>query len=76
MGLAAAVPRPPAALVARLLPAGLAYRAVVARAPSLVVCPAPAPAPGPGYPALPLGVPVLPAARFLACLGAVVGGAR
>ncbi|CFE39360.1 DNA polymerase III subunit epsilon [Mycobacterium tuberculosis] len=40
-----------------------------------MVCNATAPEHGKGYHALQLGVPVMPEARFMECIGAVVGGA-
>ncbi len=75
VGLAAEVKRTHEELVERILHAGLAYSDVVDRDTSLVVCNATAPEHGKGYHALQLGVPVMPEARFMECIGAVVGGA-
>ncbi|KBZ95371.1 DEDDh family exonuclease [Mycobacterium tuberculosis] len=75
VGLAAEVKRTHEELVERILHAGLAYSDVVDRDTSLVVCNAAAPEHGKGYHALQLGVPVMPEARFMECIGAVVGGA-
>jgi len=61
-------------LVERILHAGLAYSDTVDRQTSLVICNDLAAEQGKGYLARQLGVPVVPDAHFMDCVGAVVGG--
>jgi DNA polymerase-3 subunit epsilon len=75
VGLAAEVARTHEELVERILHAGLAYTDVVDRDTSLVVCNDAAPVQGKGYLARQLGVPLVPDAQFMHCVGSVVGGA-
>ena len=72
--LAAEVARTHEELVERILHAGLAYSDTVDRQTSLVICNDLAAEQGKGYLARQLGVPVVPDAHFMDCVGAVVGG--
>ena len=72
--LAAEVARTHEELVERILHAGLAYSDTVDRQTSLVICNDLAAEQGKGYLARQLGVPVVPDAQFMDCVGAVVGG--
>ncbi|MDR3658744.1 MAG: DEDDh family exonuclease [Mycobacterium sp.] len=74
VGLAAEVARTHEELVERILDAGLAYTDVVDRETSLVICNDAAPEQGKGYLARQLGVPLVPDAQFMNCVGSVVGG--
>ena len=74
VALAAEVARTHEELVERILHAGLAYTDTVDRQTSLVICNDLAAEQGKGYLARQLGVPVVPDAQFMDCVGAVVGG--
>ena len=74
VALAAEVARTHEELVERILHAGLAYSDTVDRQTSLVICNDLAAEQGKGYLARQLGVPVVPDAHFMDCVGAVVGG--
>ena len=74
VALAAEVARTHEELVERILHAGLAYSDAVDRQTSLVICNDLAAEQGKGYLARQLGVPVVPDAHFMDCVGAVVGG--
>ncbi|HYQ35112.1 MAG TPA: DEDDh family exonuclease [Mycobacterium sp.] len=74
VALAAEVARTHEELVERILHAGLAYSDTVDRQTSLVICNDLAAEQGKGYLARQLGVPVVPDAQFMDCVGAVVGG--
>ena len=74
VALAAEVARTHEELVERILHAGLAYTDTVDRQTSLVICNDLAAEQGKGYLARQLGVPVVPDAHFMDCVGAVVGG--
>ena len=74
VALAAEVRRTHEELVERILHAGLAYSDTVDRQTSLVICNDLAAEQGKGYLARQLGVPVVPDAQFMDCVGAVVGG--
>lgn len=74
VALAAEVRRTHEELVERILHAGLAYSDGVDRTTSLVICNESAPEQGKGYQARQLGVPVVPDARFMDDVRAVVGG--
>jgi DNA polymerase III subunit epsilon len=74
VALAAEVVRTHDELVERILHAGLAYADAVDRETSLVICNEPRPTHGKGYLARELGVPMVPDAKFMDCVGAVVSG--
>ena len=63
-----------AALVERILHAGLAYSDAVDPETSLVICNEPEPAQGKGYQAHELGVPLVSDAEFMDHLDGVIGG--
>jgi DNA polymerase-3 subunit epsilon len=74
VALSSEVQRTHEELVERMLHAGLAYSADVDRATSLVICNERRPVHGKGFQAHELGVPLLPDAMFMDCVGATIGG--